>query len=241
MTEPKPSEPNECPNINWDAPFLGSGCPLIKNLQERFARKTGDDPASRVAHAHDLLPIFRRGGRRDRWADGNGDASGARKPGAVPQRAPRSCQSDGHDLPLRRDGRLERAEMKWTNAGLRAEGSLWKNKNGFAAPEGALNLFRLLQPRVRVFAAKREMAELAKKRPEKRHGHNFGLRDEMVIRAQRRHEHDDIRVARMICDEHTWSVFPQMLAAVDAHAPAGNSQVRAQRRRRNLCRAFSGW
>ena len=121
--------------------------PVEKNLQERFVRETGDDFPGRVAHAHDLLPIFRRGWRSDRRADRDGDASGARQPRAVPQHAPRSVESDGHDLPLRRDGRFERAEMKWTHAGLRGEGSFRKNKNGFAAPQGVLNLFRLLQSR----------------------------------------------------------------------------------------------
>jgi hypothetical protein len=59
LRDPKPSETNNCSNVSWDALFLGNGCPPKKNLQERFVRETGDDFPRRIAHAHDLLPIFR--------------------------------------------------------------------------------------------------------------------------------------------------------------------------------------
>ncbi len=59
LRDPKPSETNNRSNVKWDALFWGSGCPPKKNLQERFARETGDDFPGRVAHTHDLLPIFR--------------------------------------------------------------------------------------------------------------------------------------------------------------------------------------
>ena len=41
--------------VNWDAWLLRAGCPIEKNLQERFARETGDDFPGRVAHAHDFV------------------------------------------------------------------------------------------------------------------------------------------------------------------------------------------
>src|SRR5579872_141284 len=116
LRNPNPSEKTTL--VNWDARFLRAGCPIEKNLQERFARETGDDFPGRVAHAHDLLPIFRRRRRSDGRADRDGDVSATRKPGAVPQRAPCPVESDGHDHALRRDRRLERAEMKRTHAGL---------------------------------------------------------------------------------------------------------------------------
>jgi hypothetical protein len=59
LRDPQPSETINDPNVKWDALFLGSGCPLKENLQERFARKSGDDFAGGITHAHDLLPIFR--------------------------------------------------------------------------------------------------------------------------------------------------------------------------------------
>ena len=77
-----------------------------------------------------------------------------RRGSQVPSRSARRVPSTGYDLALRGDGRFECAEMKWTHPGLRAESSFRKNENGFAAPQGILNLFRLLQSRARVFAAK---------------------------------------------------------------------------------------
>jgi hypothetical protein len=62
LRDPKPSEANSCSNVKWDALFLGIGCPRkmnSENLQERFASESGDNLPRGIAHAHDLLPIFR--------------------------------------------------------------------------------------------------------------------------------------------------------------------------------------
>src|SRR5579862_5121072 len=230
---------NSRSNANWDALLLCSGCPLKKILKEGFARVTGDDFAGGIAHPHDLLPILRRVRRSNRRADGDGDPSASREPSAVAQRAPDSIERDRHDFPLRCDSGFERAEMKWTHAGLRSKSSLRKYEYRFAAPQGFFDLFRLLQSRLRVFAPERVMAEFAKKRTEKRHGHHFGFGNEMIVRAERRHKHDDVRIACVIGDEHARRVSPQMLTAVDAHAPSGYFQVRTQRRRRDARRTSS--
>src|SRR5229473_2177965 len=129
--------------------------------------------------------------------------------------------------------------MKRTQAGLRGEGSFRKNKNGFTAAQSFLNLLRLLQPLLRILAAKRKMAELAKKRSEKRHGHHFGFGDEMIIRAESRHEHNYIRVAGVICNQHMWLILAEMLAPFDAYAPSRNFHVHAQRCSRDSRRTFS--
>src|SRR5580693_147578 len=150
-------------------------------------RETRNHFTCSVTHAHDLLPVIHRWRWRDCRANCNCDASGTREPGAVTQHLPRSIERDGHDFTLRRDGGFERAEMKRAHAGLRRESSLRKNEDGFAAPHGFLDLLRLMQSRARIFPAKREMAELAKKRAKKRHGHHFGFGDEMVVRAKRGH------------------------------------------------------
>ena len=41
LGNPKPSEKTTL--VNWDARLLRAGCPIEKNLEERFARETGDD------------------------------------------------------------------------------------------------------------------------------------------------------------------------------------------------------
>jgi hypothetical protein len=55
----QPSETINRSHFKWDAPHFSGGCPRKKNLKERLARETRDDFAGRVAHANDLLPIFR--------------------------------------------------------------------------------------------------------------------------------------------------------------------------------------
>ena len=91
-----------------------------------------------------------------------------------------------------------------------------------------LDLLSLLQTRARIAAVKREMAELAQEGADERHVENLALGDEMVVHANRSHEHEHIGVAGVVADQHVRTVGGEVFAPSYLRAAADQREIRAK-------------